>query len=475
MAITRILTTLIGGTINRARERGLTPSTVNTRRPYPSGTTSLTYDMFMRILYLGINYWPEDTGIGAFASGRCEYLASCGHEVTSCTGFPYYPQWQVPGSYRHRIGSIEYRNGVRVVRSWLYVPRKVTSAKRILHEASFLATNLLAAARGPRPDLIVVTTPPLGLGLTGHILGRMWKVPYVLLVEDLQPDAAIDLGMIKPGGLANALFALERLAYRHAALVSTLTNGMAERIVAKGVPSSKVRVIPHWIDEALLDLPAQPKALSPWDEFAEKGKFLVVHAGNMGIKQGLDVMLEAAALSQDHVDITYLMVGDGVEAGRLKAQAEARRLTNLRFFSLQPRPAFENLLSLTGVGLVTQQSCVSDIVFPSKVETLLAAGRPVIASVNPSSEVARAIRDAAAGLVVGPGDAKSLVEAVLTLRSNPGNAQSMGQSGRAYARDRWNRQTNLGLLESTLNAVNQISSTDEAVSSDETASPMVTG
>jgi colanic acid biosynthesis glycosyl transferase WcaI len=209
----------------------------------------------MRILYLGINYWPEDTGIGAFATGRCEYLASRGHKVTACTGFPYYPQWHVPESYRHRIGSIESRNGVRIVRSWLYVPRKVTSARRILHEASFLATNLISAARGPRPDLIVATTPPLGLGLTGRLLGRIWKVPYVLLVEDLQPDAAIDLGMIKPGKLANALFALERLAYRHSAVVSTLTNGMAERIVAKGVSPSKVRVIPHWINEVTMSAP----------------------------------------------------------------------------------------------------------------------------------------------------------------------------------------------------------------------------
>jgi colanic acid biosynthesis glycosyl transferase WcaI len=228
-------------------------------------------------------------------------------------------------------------------------------------------------------------------------------------------------------------------------------------------------------NEVLLDLPVRAKALPPWDEFTAKGKFLVVHAGNMGIKQGLDVMLEAAALSKDHVDIAYLMVGDGAEAGRLKAQAEARRLTNLSFFPLQPRPAFENLLSLTGIGLVTQQSCVSDIVFPSKVETLLAAGCPVIASVNPSSEVAKTIRDARAGIVVSPGDAKSLVEAIWALRNNSESAKIMGQSARAYARDRWNRQTNLGLFESTLDTVKQISSTDVAVSSDETTSPMVTG
>lgn len=429
----------------------------------------------MRILYLGINYWPENTGIGAFATGRCEFLASRGHKVVACTGFPYYPQWRVPRAYRHRYGSREAHNGVEIVRSWLYVPRKVTSAKRVIHEASFLATNLVAAARGRRPDLIVATTPPLGLGMSARLLSRIWRVPYVLLVEDLQPDAAIDLGMIKAGRLANALFAVERSAYRHATLIATITSGMAERIIAKGVAPSKVKVIPHWIDEALLDLAVKARALSPWDEFVAADKFLVVHAGNMGVKQGLDVVLEAAALSQDHSDIVYLMVGDGAEAGRLRAQAEVNCLTNIRFFPLQPRKEFENLLGLTGAGLITQQSCVSDILFPSKVETLLAAGCPVIASVNPGSEVAKTIRDAGAGLVVGAGNAASLLAAILALKSDPERGRIMGESARSYARDRWNRQTNLGIFGTTLEAINQGSGVSITVSADGTASPMAAG
>jgi putative colanic acid biosynthesis glycosyltransferase WcaI len=404
----------------------------------------------MRILNLGINYWPEATGIACFATGRCEYLVTRGHEVTVHTGFPYYPQWRIPEGYRRRLALKERRNGVSLVRSWLYVPNKVTSVKRILHEASFIATSSISVCTASRPDIIVATMPPLGLGAAARLLSRFWKIPYVLLVEDLQPDTAIDLGMIKPGRMANMLFCIERLAYRNASIVATLTNGMARRIMDKGISPSRVRMIPHWIDESILNLPFDAPAQPPWLEFASQRKFLVVHAGNMGVKQGLDVVLEAAALSKDNRDITYLLVGDGAEAGRLKAKASQQRLTNLSFFPLQPRAAFENLLSLIGVGLVTQQSCVSDIVFPSKMETLLAAGSPVIASVNQTSEVAETLRDAQAGIVVNAGDAASLARAVDSIYRNPERRNRMRRLAREYASRRWNRKANLGLFESSL-------------------------
>jgi len=404
----------------------------------------------MQILCLGINYWPETTGIGVFATGRCEYLAARGHEVTAYTGFPYYPQWRVAEGYRRRLGLKECHNGVNIVRSWLYVPGKVTSVRRVLHEASFIASSLIAACATTRPDLILATMPPLGLGIAARFLSRLLKVPYALLVEDLQPDAAIDLGMLKPGRMANALFHLELLAYRRASVIATLTNGMARRIIAKGISSSKVKLVPHWIDESLLNLPVDTPAKPPWVEFAAQGKFLAVHAGNMGVKQGLDVVLEAAALSSQRDDIAYLLVGDGAEAERLKAKASAQRLSNLRFFPLQPHAAFENLLSLTGVGLVTQQGCVSDIVFPSKMETLLAAGCPVIASVNRSSEVAETVKQARAGIVVGPENAAELATAVESISRDPERRSRMRYSAREYARQRWNREANLCLLENAL-------------------------
>ena len=146
----------------------------------------------MRVLLLSINYWPEQTGIGAFTAYRAEYLASKGHDVTVCTTFPYYPEWKVPEGWRGKLRMDEERNGVRIVRSWAYIPNPVTSLKRILFEASFVAFSCLRALGQKKPDVLLVVSPPLGLAASAILLSRLWRIPYVFDVEDLQPDAAAE-------------------------------------------------------------------------------------------------------------------------------------------------------------------------------------------------------------------------------------------------------------------------------------------
>jgi colanic acid biosynthesis glycosyl transferase WcaI len=395
----------------------------------------------VRILFLGINYHPEDTGIAVFTTGRCEYLAARGHEVTICTTFPYYPAWRVADSYRGALVRRERRNGVTILRTWSHVPRRVTPARRVLHEASFIASSCLRALATRPPDVVVTTSPPLGLAASTILLGRLWRVPYVFHVADLQPDAAVDLGMLPSGRLVRRLYGLERAAYRRAALVSTLTEPMRQRIVSKGVPAGKVRLFSDWADPALFDLPARGDAF--------RDRFLVVHAGNMGVKQGLDVVLEAARRC-DHPDVLFLLVGDGAVRPRLEARGRALGLRNLRFLPLLPRDEFHDLLAATDVALVTQQRVVADIVFPSKVLAIFASGRPVVASVSAGSEVARVVREAAAGLVVPPEDPAALLQAVLALRDDAAVRRRAAERGRAFARDHWDREAILPRTEAAL-------------------------
>ncbi|MGH7267504.1 MAG: glycosyltransferase, partial [Candidatus Rokuibacteriota bacterium] len=161
----------------------------------------------MRILAIGINYWPEETGIAAVNTGWCEYLAAAGHDVTVCTGFPYYPAWRVTDGYRGRVFGSEMRSGVRVLRSYLYVPRHVTTARRALHEGTFVASSCLRAMANGRPDFLFTLSPPLGLGLSSAVLGALWGIPYVFHVLDLQPDAALELRMLRRGAATGALYA----------------------------------------------------------------------------------------------------------------------------------------------------------------------------------------------------------------------------------------------------------------------------
>jgi len=407
----------------------------------------------MHFLFIGINYWPDATGIAPFTTGRCEYLASRGHRVTVLTGFPYYPNWRVPDAYRGRLRADEERNGVRILRSWLYVPAQANAIKRILHEASYIASSTLRALarRGKdRPDLIVVTTPPLALGLSAILLSRLWKVPFVQHVPDLQPDAALDLGMLRPGRLTEVLYRIERLGYRKAALVSTLTDAMRQKILDKGIAPEKVVLFADWARSDLFDVPAVGGGAKFRQTMGLGNELLVVHAGNMGVKQGLEVILGAAERSRDDRSIRYLMVGDGAVRRRLEEQAKASRLDNISFVPLLPDDQFMDLLAASDISLVTQQKSVADIVFPSKVITLMSSARAVVASVSSGSEVARVLQQADAGVLVAPEDPAALLNAIIALRDDPPRRIQLGANGRAFAQRFWEKHRTLSILEASL-------------------------
>jgi colanic acid biosynthesis glycosyl transferase WcaI len=407
----------------------------------------------MKILVLGINYWPEQTGIAPFTTGRSEYLAACGHEVIVCTSLPYYPEWRIAPGYKGRFHMREERNGVTILRSRIYVPHRVNSLRRVVHESSFIVTSSLSALNQRRPDAVLVVSPPLGLALPAVILSRRWSIPYVFHAADLQPDTAVDLGMLPGGPLVRGLYALEQLAYRNAALVSTLTEPMRQRIISKGIPPDKVKLFSDWAAPELFRIAPEDKGAGFRRAQGLDHSLLVVHSGNMGLKQGLDVVLGAAELSRSDAGIDYLLVGDGAAQTSLKDRARARSLSNVHFMPLKPHSEFMDLLAATDVALITQQRVVADIVFPSKTLTLMAAGRPVVASVNAESEVARVVRAAGAGVVVEPENPFALSDAVKTLRSNSGERHTMGLCAREYARTRWDRSRILAETAAQLEAL----------------------
>lgn len=403
----------------------------------------------MKVLILSINYWPEVTGIGAFTTYRAEYLAAVGHDVEVCTTFPYYPEWKVPPEYAGKFVLRERRNGVKVSRSYAYIPNFATSLKRVLHEASFIASSTISAFFRKRPDLLLVVSPPLGLAAPAILLGRLWRIPYIFDVEDLQPDSAAELNML-PSWALKFLYKVERAAYRNAALVTTLTNGMRSRIIGKGVPAEKVELLEARVDDSLFNIGSKEG-----DAFRERyglqGKFLVTHSGNMGVKQGLDVIVDAALLNRSDESVHFLLVGDGAVCERIRHRVADLELHNVSFLPLLETGDFRGLLVASDVCLLTQQKSVSEIAFPSKIVTYLAAGRPVIASVNPGCEVARTVCESGAGKIVAPEDGAALLDAILEFRL--ANLCEYSQNAREYANRRWSSVRVLGHLERSLLSV----------------------
>jgi colanic acid biosynthesis glycosyl transferase WcaI len=407
----------------------------------------------VRIHVIGINYWPEETGIATFSTGRAEYLTARGHHVTMCTAVPYYPEWRVAAAYRRRPFAREQRAGVDIRRCPIYVPSQVTPVRRMLFEASFIASSFVRSVCCPKPDLLFVESPPLGLALTVAALSRLWRVPFVFQVEDLQPDAALDLGMIRRGRAARLLYSVERFAYRNAALVSTLTESMRGRIIGKGIPADKVVLFPSWADPELFTLETPAIDVPLRRELGLGNASVILHAGNMGVKQGLGVVLDAAQRTRSNPDVVYVLVGDGAVRAELEERARRAALTNVRFIPLLPRDRFLRLLALADAGLITQQRTVADIVFPSKTLVLLAAGRPVVASVNPTSEVARVVMASGAGTVVTPEAPDALAAAITRLQGAPAARARMAAAGRDWARLHWARDSTLEHLALTLESL----------------------
>jgi colanic acid biosynthesis glycosyl transferase WcaI len=331
----------------------------------------------------------------------------------------------------------------------MWVPEKVTSAKRVLFETSFLASSLLHAVRSCKPQLLFAVSPPLGLGLSAVLLSRWWNIPYVFNVEDLQPDAAADLGML-PQPVLPVLYWMESMAYRNAKLIVTITEGMQKKITAKGVPAGKVVLVPAAAENDVFAVGGAAEAHRFRIEHGLDGKFIVAHTGNMGVKQGLDVVLDAALQLKEHREIVFFLAGDGAMKSHLKERAGALGLDNVRFLPVQEKAKFLRMLAAVEIALIVQQPTVSDIVFPSKTVTLLSAARPIVASISSECEIGRVIRQSGAGVVIEPGNAESLAATIRELSRNPQRRATMSSCGRRYALQHWDETRILPAFESHL-------------------------
>ena len=411
----------------------------------------------MRILVWGINYAPEPTGIAPYNVALCRFLRERGHDAQMLTAFPYYPNWEKRPGDRGQFFRTDVLDGVPVHRCWHYVPRRATPLRRILHEGSFVATSL---GRGlmlePPPDVVVVVSPPLLLGAAAWAFGRLWAgrtVPYIFHVQDLQPDAAVGLGMVKPGRFTRVLYALEHFVYQHAARVSGISEGMLRAFAEKGVPAARRVLFPNPIEFP------DPAGLPPRGRWrARQGfaadDFLAVYAGNLGVKQGLEVLVEAAGRVRAGGRLRIVLVGGGAQRDRLADALVLRPgAANVRLLPLQDDAAYREMMVDTDLCLITQQSGTGQFFFPSKLLSALSFARPVLAVADADSELAHAVTEGGFGVVVPPGDPVGLAAALDAFTERPAKTRAeLGRAGRRYG-ERFERERVLGGFEAVLRAV----------------------
>lgn len=390
----------------------------------------------MRILLIGLNYAPEVVGIGPYTTDLAEHFVASGHQVSVLTGFPYYPHWKIDPTYRRKWPFLVERiSGVRIVRSPMLLPGSGHGTfRRILFDSSVAVTSLVASAGIGAVDVVICVTPPLQLGITAWLIAQSRGARLLLHLQDLVPDAAISVGMMHEGKAVGLARQLEHLVYSRADLITVISQGFLDNLVGKGVATEKLRLLPNWVETGKFNAAPDPAVRANLG--AQNGEILILHTGNMGAKQGLETVLEAAAqLAND--DVVLVLVGDGNQRRELEAHASHLGIRNVGFRPLQDDlPA---TLAAADLLVLSQRGGVIDSVAPSKLLAYMASGKPVVAAVNEMSEAGQMIRAAGCGVVVPPEQPTSLAVALRELSNDSERRISLGQLGRKYAMANYER------------------------------------
>jgi colanic acid biosynthesis glycosyl transferase WcaI len=400
-----------------------------------------------RILIIGINYTPERTGIGRYTGEMGAWLSAQGAEVQVVTGFPYYPEWKVSPSYLAKWFSRESLAGASILRCPLYVPTHPTPVRRMLQDLSFLLTSLIGVSglmlRGRRYDQIWVASPSFLSGWVGLWAGIFSRHAHRQLhVFDLQVDAARGLGMIRAGGLLRILSGMESAMMKRYDGVSTLSEGMLERIAAKHINRERLRLLPIWVDPSRF----QPLevALDLHDRLGiPVGRRLVLYSGAVGEKQGLEQLLALAALAESagRSDLIFVIAGEGPYVRKLKKDAKDAGLGNLLFIPLQDDDVFPSLLNAAWLHLILQRDTGNDHFMPSKLYPILSVGGLAMVTAQPGTSLGKLIAEHQIAALVPENKADALFRMLIELLDNPDKCMVLRMNARKYATKRLSRDS----------------------------------
>ncbi|MFB3905240.1 MAG: glycosyltransferase family 4 protein [Acidobacteriota bacterium] len=390
----------------------------------------------MRLLLLTA-YFPPDNGSAAhlfYELGTA--FRDRGHQVTVITQLPGYHASGDLKPYRRKLWVRERIAGIKVVRVFVPVPPRRLMIGRALWQFSCAITFLAAALLTRRHDAVVVYSPPLPLGLTAWVLRLTKRSPYILNIQDLFPQSIIDLGLLR-NRLAIRVFELmERFCYKVADRVTVHSPGNRDHILRKGGRPERTIVIPNAVDTEFIKPGPRLNGFRK-EHGLGNNDFVLSFAGVIGYSQDIDVILEAAKQLNERVTggqapITWLIVGDGVEKDRLQKKAVDFALRNVLFLPMQSREKYPSILHASDVCLCTLHADVRTPVVPSKILSIMAAGRPVIVAMNPG-DATFLIQEAGCGVCVPPEEPVALAQAVWRLYKDPAKAETMGECGRRYA------------------------------------------
>jgi len=401
----------------------------------------------MEMLILSESFPPETKSASTLFFELAESLVQKGHEVTVATRMPRYNV--ASGTDLGRLPAKEVLSGIDVRRfKTLPLARHIPIIRGFEHfllAITFFWKGLFLG----KSDVILVYSPPLPLGIAGYWLGRIKKCPVVVNIQDLYPQTVIDLGLLKNKLLIWVSKIMERFIYTRSDALTVHSEGNKDYVVSRGAGRESTEIIHNWVDTELV----RPGGKE--NDFVRKhnlaGKFVVSFAGVMGFAQGLEVVVQAAALLKDNKEIAFLLVGDGVKKPELGKAAQG--LENVIFVPTQPVDLYPQVLQASDVCLVTLRKDLATPVVPGKMLSIMASGKPVLASLPLSGDAPEIVRQYGCGIAVEPSDPGALAEAVLKLYNNKALREEMGRKGRLAAKKHFSRQACVEKYEELFNGL----------------------
>ncbi len=383
----------------------------------------------MKLVVVCPHFEPDVAPTGAVITRIVHELAARGHSIDVLTSLPWYRDHRIEPGYEGRWIRHEDVPWGRITRLHPFPTQDKRNLVR--RAAAFGGFSALAAGQGMRGrpvDGVLAMSPPLTLGLTGWAIAKKRKAPLVFNIQDVFPDVAIEIGALTGKKAIAAAYRLERLCYARADAVTVLSDDLKNNLSAKVDDPSKIHVIPNFVDTETIRPGMSENSYRA--EYGLTGKTVVMYAGNVGLSQSLELILSAATALAYEDDLVFVINGGGAALDGLKERAAG--LSNVVFAPMQPIERLPEVLAAGDIHLVPLKRGLARSSVPSKSYSILAAGRPLIASVDEGSEVARVIERSDAGIAVPPEDPEAFTKAIRTLLDDPGRAAEMGAGGRRF-------------------------------------------
>ena len=343
----------------------------------------------MKLLLYGLNYSPELTGIGKYSGEMADYFGKNEVGINVVTTPPYYPEWKVHTGYKKFSYSRHIEDGVCVYRCPFYVPEKPSTVKRLVHLASHALTSFPVAlylAITKKPDVVVTVQPTMFAAPFALLAARLSGAKAVMHIQDFELDAMLGLGMSKGGVVARAGKAVERWLMKRFDKVSTISYSMMDNARSKGVLDQNLIFFPNWADTDFVTPNVDGSSLrSKWG--VTEDETVVLYAGNIGKKQGLEVVVKAAKALKQDAKVKFFIVGSGAHVDQLKQLASEAELDNLAFKPLQAWEDVPAMLAMADVHLVVQKKGAADVVLPSKLTNILSAGGNALVTAEKETEL----------------------------------------------------------------------------------------